>query len=73
MRKTILIALGAAVFAASAVQAAAATEHHRVHRTVRAHAQISEPVRNANAYLPAPAPADEARWSNYGLSAPAGR
>jgi len=70
MRKTILTVLGTALIAASAIQAAAAAEHHRVHRAVRAQAQISEPVRNANAYLPAPT--DESRWSNYGLSAPAG-
>ncbi len=75
MRKTILTVLGSALIAASAVQAAAAAEHHRVHRGERAQVQISEPVRNANAY--APAPWEQQSYGGYrydgALSAPAGR
>ena len=70
MRKTVLTLLGSALIAASAVQAAAAAEHHRVHRAAHATAVVSEPVRNANAYVPAP----DSRYVYDGaLSAPAGR
>lgn len=72
MRKTILTVLASALIAATAVQAASAAERHRVHRADRAQAQVSEPVRNANAYEPAPY-----NWPSRvydgALSAPAGR
>jgi hypothetical protein len=75
MQKTILTLLGSALIAATAVQAASAAERHRVHRGDRAQVRVSEPVRNANAYVPAPAWTNQSRWSNYdgALSAPAGR
>ena len=72
MKKTILALLGSALIAATAVQAA---ERHRVHRADRAQVQVSEPVRNANAY--APAPWSQNNWPSRvydgALSAPAGR
>jgi hypothetical protein len=72
MRKTILTAFGVALIAASAMQAAAATEHHRSHRAERAPVSTTEPFRNSNAAWPAAAEPD---WSRYngGMSAPAGR
>jgi hypothetical protein len=75
MRKTILTILGSALIAASAAQAASATEHHRVHRVARAPAQLSEPVRNANAYVPVPVQTQDnwSRYQNGAYSAPAGR
>ena len=75
MQKTILTLLGSALIAATAVQAASAAERHRVHRGDRAQVRVSEPVRNANAYVPTPAWTNQSRWSNYdgALSAPAGR
>ena len=73
MQKTILTILGSALIAASAAQAASATEHHRTHRVARAPAQVSEPVRNASAYVPAPTQDDWSRYQNGALSAPAGR
>jgi hypothetical protein len=74
MRKTILTVLGSALIAASAAQAASATENHRAHRVARAPAQLSEPVRNANAYVPAPTQSsDWSRYQNGAYSAPAGR
>jgi hypothetical protein len=71
MQKTVLTILGSALIVASAAQAASATEHHRLHRVARAPAQISEPVRNANAYVPAQD--DWSRYQNGAYSAPAGR
>jgi hypothetical protein len=73
MRKTVLTLLGSALIAASAVHAASAAVHHRVHRAVRAKVQVSEPVRNANAYVPAPAPDSGYYYQDEALSAPAGR
>ena len=76
MQKTILTLLGSALIAATAMQAALAAERHRVQRSDRAQIQVSEPVRNANAYYaPAPGWTNDTRWSNYsgGISAPAGR
>ncbi len=75
MQKTVLTLLASVLIAATAVQAASAAERHRVHRADRAQVQVSEPVRNANAYVPAPAWTNESSWSNYNgaLSAPAGR
>jgi hypothetical protein len=72
MKKTILVVLASTLIAASAAQAASATEHHRGHRVARAPAQLSEPVRNANAYVPAPQ-SDLSRYENGAYSAPAGR
>ena len=73
MQKTILAILGSALIVASAAQAASATEHHRLHRVARAPAQVSEPVRNANAYIPVPTRDDWSRYQNGAYSAPAGR
>jgi hypothetical protein len=75
MRKTILTVLGSALIAATAVQAASAAERHRVHRADRAQVKVSEPVRNANAYEPAPWSQNNwpSRVYDGALSAPAGR
>jgi hypothetical protein len=73
MQKTVLTILGSALIVASAAQAASATEHHRLHRVARAPAQISEPVRNANASVPALTQDDWSRYQNGAYSAPAGR
>jgi opacity protein-like surface antigen len=78
MRKTILTVLGSALIVASAAQAASATENHRAHRVARAPAQVSEQVseqvRNANAYVSAPTQSsDWSRYQNGAYSAPAGR
>jgi hypothetical protein len=73
MQKTILTILGSTLIAASAAQAASATDHHRLHRVVRVPAQVSEPVRNANAYVPVPTQDDWSRYQNGAYSAPAGR
>ena len=75
MRKTILILLGSALLAGSAIQGAAAAERNKGHKAVRTPAPMSEQFRNSNAYMPAvPAQTD---WSSYyanrGWSAPAGR
>jgi hypothetical protein len=73
MRKTVLILLGSALLASSAIQGAAATERHKARKAVRAPAPVSEPFRNSNAYLPAsPVQPDWERYAN-GWSAPAGR
>jgi hypothetical protein len=74
MRKTILTILGSALILTSAAQAASATEHHRLHRVARAPAQLSEPVRNANAYVAPPVTQNDlSRYENGAYSAPAGR
>jgi hypothetical protein len=74
MRKTILTVLASVLIAATAAQAASATERHRVHR---APAQVSEPVRNASAFVPfAPAASNydsRPAYYNGAYSAPAGR
>jgi hypothetical protein len=72
MRNTILTILGSALIVASAAQAASATEHHRIHRVARASAQVSESVRNADAYVPVQTQ-DWSRYENGAYSAPAGR
>jgi hypothetical protein len=70
MTKSILTIAGSALIALSAVQFAAASEHHQ--GRVRHHAS----VRDSNAYLVAPgyeaAQSDAYRYSG-GWSAPAGR
>jgi hypothetical protein len=74
MRKPILILLGSALLAGSAIQGAAATERYKARKAVRAPAPVSEPLRNSNAYWPAsPARSDASYYANRGLSAPAGR
>jgi hypothetical protein len=74
MKKTILVLFGSALLAGSAIQSAAATEHHKAHKTVHAPAQMNERVRNSSAYWPAPqAQQDYSYYANRGLSAPAGR
>jgi hypothetical protein len=74
MKKTILVLLGSALLAGSAIQGAAATEHHKARKAVHVAAPMSERVRNSNAYLPAPqAQSDYSYYANRGLSAPAGR
>jgi hypothetical protein len=70
MRKTILTAVGAALIAASAMQAAAATEHHRSHRAERAPVSTTEQFRDSNAAWPT---ASDGQYYSRGWSAPAGR
>jgi hypothetical protein len=71
MKKPILTIAGSALIALSAVQFAAASEHHqgRFHHSVA--------VRDSNAYAPPAYVAAQPEWSGYsyngGLSAPAGR
>jgi hypothetical protein len=75
MRKTILTILASAVLSVSALQIAAAAEHHKVHKVYRAPAPVGEPYRNSNAYYGWPAPSEESGWSRYeggAISAPAG-
>jgi hypothetical protein len=50
MQKTILAILGSALIAASLTQAAAAAEHHKARKVVRAPAAASEQFRNSNDY-----------------------
>jgi hypothetical protein len=71
MRKTILVAASSALIVLSAVQLAAAFEHHRFHKADRAPVATSEQLRNSNAAWPA---AGEPDWSRYNgaMSAPAG-
>jgi hypothetical protein len=74
MRKTILTILGSALLAASAVQIAAAAEHYKGQKTLRAPAPVTQDFRNSNAYWPAPtAGPDWSRYQNGAESAPAGR
>jgi hypothetical protein len=74
MRKTILTVLASAVIAATAAQAASATERHRVQR---APAQATQQVRDAVAFQPlSPATSSyDSRpgYYNGAYSAPAGR
>lgn len=75
MQKTILTLLASGLIAATATQAASAAERHRAHRADRTQAQMSEPVRNANAYAPAPSWTRNdwaSRVYDGALSAPAG-
>jgi hypothetical protein len=76
MRNTLLRLLGAALIAASAMQAASAHERHHTHKVERLPAPISQTVRDSNAhYWPAQPPVpDWYRYSEGGaISAPAGR
>jgi opacity protein-like surface antigen len=76
MRKTILTAAGSALIVLSAVQFAAAAEHHRAHRADRATAATSEQFRNSNAAVPVVQPDWNYGGGYYyggGMSAPAGR
>ncbi len=70
MRKTILIVLSAALFAASASQNAAASERHHARNSEPA--KVSEPFRNANNSVAAPSTL-QSGWTYSGYSAPAGR
>jgi hypothetical protein len=67
MRKIIVTVFGAALIAASTAQVAAASEHHHVRKVERA--TTSEPFRNANNAVAAPA---QPGWYYGGYSAPAG-
>ena len=49
MRKTILTILGSALLAASTVQIAAAAEHYKGQKTLRAPAPVTQDFRNSNA------------------------
>jgi hypothetical protein len=73
MQKTILTIVGSALLAASAVQIAAAAEYKG--RKAERAPQVSERVRNVDAYAFVPASPPE--WSRYyeggASSAPAGR
>jgi hypothetical protein len=68
MRNTVLTILASALFAASTMQVAFASERYHVRKADRALA--AEPFRNANNSLPAPA---ASYWPYSGYSAPAGR
>ena len=74
MRKTILTILGSALIAASAIQAAAATERHHVRKANRAPVQATQSYRDSNASIwTAPqAQPDYERYQNGAMSAPAG-
>jgi len=80
MRKIILTGLGAALIAASAAQAATASEDHHARRVVRAPVAVQAPVapqfRNANNAVAWPSPSEPAGLSDYSeghvISAPAG-
>jgi type II secretory pathway pseudopilin PulG len=82
MQKTILAILGSALIAASLTQAAAAAEHHKARKVVRAPAAASEQFRNSNDYyapeygptttLPQPSRSEIQRYENGAESAPAG-
>jgi hypothetical protein len=72
MKKTILIFVGSALIAASAMQMAAAAQQHRSHKADRAPVTTNEQFRDSNAAWPAAQP-DWSRYSSGGLSAPAGR
>ena len=72
MQKTILTILATTLVAGLAIQTAAAAEHHKTRKVVRAPVVINEPIRNAYDYYgwrtssPQPYVFDEA------LSPPAG-
>ena len=68
MRKIIVTVFGAALIIASTAQLAAASERHHVRKLERA--TTSQPFRNANNAIAAPAPAV---WPYSGYSAPAGQ
>jgi len=70
MRKTILTILGSALLAASLTQAAAAAEHHKARKIVRAPASASQQFRNSNDYYAPAAPtfAPVAPWAQPGWS-----
>ncbi len=82
MRKMIFTVVGSALIAVSAVQMAAATEHHRTREGDRTQVTRERQFRNSNASWPA---AVQPEWSTYqggsgyggvsngALSAPAGR
>lgn len=74
MRKTVLSILGASLIVVSAVQIAAAAEHH-TRESDRVQAAASRQFRNANDSLAAPS-VEQQNWSDYSeghvISAPAG-
>ena len=72
MRKTILTILGSALIAASAIQAAAATERHHVRKANRAQATQSYRDSNASIWTAPQAQSDYERYQNGAMSAPAG-
>jgi hypothetical protein len=74
MRRTILTILGSALLAALTVQIAAAVEHDKDQKTLRAPAPVTQDFRSSNAYWPAPkADPDRSCYQNGAESAPAGR
>ena len=68
MRKPVLTVFASALFAASTMQVALASERHHVRKADRA--VTAEQVRNANNSLAAPA---ASYWPYSGYSAPAGQ
>jgi hypothetical protein len=80
MRKIILTALGVALIAASAAQAATASETRHVRKAARTPVAVQAPVapqfRNANNAVIWPSPAEPTALSDYSeghvMSAPAG-
>jgi hypothetical protein len=75
MRKTVLTILSASLIVVSAVQIAAAAEHHG-RGSDRARAAANRQFRNANDSLAAPS-VEQQNWSDYSeghvISAPAGQ
>jgi hypothetical protein len=63
MRRTILTILGSALLAALTVQIAAAVEHDKDQKTLRAPAPVTQDFRSSNAYWQHLSPADVATAS----------
>ncbi len=70
MKKTILTVLEATLMVASTAQIAAAAEHHRARKTVRA--PVSDQFRNANNAVAQPGTYSD-YTDGHALSVPAGR
>jgi hypothetical protein len=72
MQKTILTILATILLAGSTIQIAAAAEHHKTRKVVRAPLTVSEPVRNANDYYGWRNPSPQPYVFDEALSPPAG-
>jgi hypothetical protein len=72
MRKPILTILAATLVAGAAIQTAAAAEHHRTRKLVRAPVVVSEPIRNAYDYNGWRNPSPQPYVFDEALSPPAG-
>jgi hypothetical protein len=67
-----LTILATALVASAAVQSAAAAQHHKARKVVRAPAVVSEPIRNANDYYGWRNPSPQPYAFDEALSPPAG-